>query len=92
MGHARPKSAPPVDGAPQGLLRGAADAPGLPLPEQRHLRADLAPGREHQRERWPRAEAAGIPYWIVGHVGDGNFHLSYLIDPERPGEMAAVER
>jgi hypothetical protein len=28
---------------------GAADAPGLPLPEHRHLRAHLAPGREHQR-------------------------------------------
>ena len=38
------------------------------------------------------AEASGIPYWIVGHVGDGNFHLSYLIDPNDPHEMATVER
>ena len=38
------------------------------------------------------AEASGIPYWIVGHVGDGNFHLSYLMDPENPAEMAAVEQ
>ncbi len=37
------------------------------------------------------AEAAGIPYWIVGHVGDGNFHLSYLLDPNDPAELAAVE-
>jgi D-lactate dehydrogenase (cytochrome) len=29
-------------------------------------------------------EEAGIPYFIVGHVGDGNFHLGYLIDPARP--------
>jgi D-lactate dehydrogenase (cytochrome) len=38
------------------------------------------------------AEAAGIPYWIVGHVGDGNFHLSYLIDPNDAQEAATVER
>jgi D-lactate dehydrogenase (cytochrome) len=38
------------------------------------------------------AEASGIPYWIVGHVGDGNFHLSYLMDPDDATEHAAVER
>ncbi len=38
------------------------------------------------------AEAAGLPYWIVGHVGDGNFHLSYLLDPNDPSEMATAER
>jgi D-lactate dehydrogenase (cytochrome) len=38
------------------------------------------------------AEASGIPYWIVGHVGDGNFHLSYLLDPNDPAEIAAVEQ
>ncbi len=38
------------------------------------------------------AEASGIPYWIVGHVGDGNFHLSYLMDPDNPAELAAVEQ
>jgi D-lactate dehydrogenase (cytochrome) len=37
------------------------------------------------------AEASGIPYWIVGHVGDGNFHLSYLMDPDDSAECAAVE-
>ena len=38
------------------------------------------------------AEAAGLPYWIVGHVGDGNFHLSYLLDPNDPIECATAER
>ena len=38
------------------------------------------------------AEASGIPYWIVGHVGDGNFHLSYLMDPDDAREVAEVER
>ncbi len=38
------------------------------------------------------AEAAGLPYWVVGHVGDGNFHLSYLLDPNDPVEAATAER
>jgi D-lactate dehydrogenase (cytochrome) len=38
------------------------------------------------------AEAAGLPYWIVGHVGDGNFHLSYLLDPNDPREAATAEK
>jgi D-lactate dehydrogenase (cytochrome) len=38
------------------------------------------------------ADESGIPYWIVGHVGDGNFHLSYLLDPQDPVEVATVER
>jgi len=28
---------------------------------------------------------------IVGHVGDGNFHLLMLIDPDRPDEMRKAE-
>jgi D-lactate dehydrogenase (cytochrome) len=29
---------------------------------------------------------------VVGHVGDGNFHLSWLIDPNDPTEFATIER
>lgn len=29
---------------------------------------------------------------LVGHAGDGNFHLQLLIDPEKPDELAEVER
>ncbi|TSE36077.1 putative FAD-linked oxidoreductase [Tepidimonas fonticaldi] len=38
------------------------------------------------------ADAAGIPYFMVGHVGDGNFHMGYLIDPDDMAERAAAER
>jgi D-lactate dehydrogenase (cytochrome) len=37
------------------------------------------------------ANAAGIPYFLVGHVGDGNFHMGYLIDPESPSERTMAE-
>ena len=34
---------------------------------------------------------AGLLAPIVGHVGDGNFHLLMLIDPDRPEEMRQAE-
>jgi D-lactate dehydrogenase (cytochrome) len=46
---------------------------------------------ESINESVAEADASGIPYWIVGHVGDGNFHLSYLMDPNDAAECAAVE-
>jgi D-lactate dehydrogenase (cytochrome) len=46
---------------------------------------------ESINESIAEADASGIPYWTVGHVGDGNFHLSYLFDPNDPAEAAAVE-
>lgn len=38
------------------------------------------------------ADASGLPYFLVGHVGDGNFHMGYLIDPALPAERATAER
>ncbi|MBW7833612.1 MAG: FAD-binding protein [Simplicispira suum] len=38
------------------------------------------------------ADASGIPYFLVGHVGDGNFHFGYLIDPESPTERSQAEQ
>ncbi len=38
------------------------------------------------------AEASGIPYFLVGHVGDGNFHFGYLLDPDQPQERIIAEQ
>lgn len=35
-------------------------------------------------------EASGMLAPLVGHVGDGNFHLVYVIDPENPAELATA--
>jgi D-lactate dehydrogenase (cytochrome) len=37
------------------------------------------------------ADASGLPYFLVGHVGDGNFHMGYLIDPNNADEHALAE-
>ncbi len=31
---------------------------------------------------------ASMPVAVVGHVGDGNFHLCFALDPESPAELA----
>jgi len=36
------------------------------------------------------ARATGLAAPLVGHAGDGNFHLILMIDPEQPEEMAKV--
>jgi D-lactate dehydrogenase (cytochrome) len=36
-------------------------------------------------------ELSAIPATILGHVGDGNFHVVFSIDPNAPEEMAEVE-
>jgi D-lactate dehydrogenase (cytochrome) len=33
-----------------------------------------------------------IPSALVGHVGDGNFHLVFMIDPDSPEEIAEANR
>lgn len=36
-------------------------------------------------------EASSVPATILGHVGDGNFHVVFSVDPNAPEEMAEVE-
>jgi D-lactate dehydrogenase (cytochrome) len=33
-----------------------------------------------------------IPAPLFGHVGDGNFHVVFAIDPDDPNELREVER
>ena len=42
-------------------------------------------------ESMAEADASGIPYFLVGHVGDGNFHFGYMIDPNSADERARAE-
>jgi len=38
------------------------------------------------------ADESGIPYYIVGHVGDGNYHVAYLIDPKNTEQWNGAEQ
>jgi D-lactate dehydrogenase (cytochrome) len=37
-------------------------------------------------------EGAPFPITLVGHAGDGNFHLNYIIDPQQPTEVEEARR
>ncbi len=45
-------------------------------------------GTENHR----RVAASFLPALIVGHAGDGNFHLIIVVNPNEPMEMAEAER
>jgi D-lactate dehydrogenase (cytochrome) len=38
------------------------------------------------------ADESGLSYYIVGHVGDGNYHVAYLIDPKDRAQWDTAER
>jgi D-lactate dehydrogenase (cytochrome) len=37
-----------------------------------------------------RIDEAGLEATIVGHVGDGNYHVMFVLDPDRPEDYARV--
>ena len=50
--------------------------------------SELAPAIEHARAA---LDASGLRGGIVGHVGDGNFHLAFLLDPADGESVARAE-
>jgi D-lactate dehydrogenase (cytochrome) len=38
------------------------------------------------------ADASRLPYYIVGHVGDGNYHVAYLIDTKDAAQWDLAEQ
>jgi D-lactate dehydrogenase (cytochrome) len=38
------------------------------------------------------AAGASFPTTVVGHVGDGNFHMAFILDPEKPAELAEARK
>jgi D-lactate dehydrogenase (cytochrome) len=42
-------------------------------------------------ESMAEADASGIPYFLVGHVGDGNFHFGYVVDTNSSDELERAE-
>ena len=50
--------------------------------------SELASAIEHARGL---LDASGLRGGIVGHVGDGNFHVAFLLDPDDATSLARAE-
>jgi D-lactate dehydrogenase (cytochrome) len=50
--------------------------------------SELADAIEHARRA---LDGSGLRGGIVGHVGDGNFHLAFLLDPDDAASIAQAE-
>jgi len=50
--------------------------------------SELAAAIEHARRA---LDASALRGGIVGHVGDGNFHVAFLLDPDDPGSLAEAQ-
>lgn len=59
--------------------------------DDRRVRAHLTPC-DCLLELIDEADASALPYVLLGHVGDGNFHFGYLVDLQRPEELVKAEQ
>jgi D-lactate dehydrogenase (cytochrome) len=50
--------------------------------------SELAAAIEHARDA---LDASGLRGGIVGHVGDGNFHVAFLLDPDDAASIAQAD-
>jgi D-lactate dehydrogenase (cytochrome) len=50
--------------------------------------SELPAAIEHARTA---LDESGLRGGIVGHVGDGNFHIAFLLDPDDAGSIARAE-
>ena len=66
--------------------------PGCRSLGHRRLRADLAPVGVHGRDKGGPCRPRHLPCALVGHAGDGNFHVIYLLDPSSEAEMTEARR
>ena len=83
---------PPLACAPRGVLRRQGAPPRLRGMGDRRLRADLTARRLYPRDPAGPRQDSFLVAPLVGHVGDGNFHLVYLIDPGKPDELREAQR
>ena len=51
--------------------------------------SELAAAMEHARAE---LDASGLSGGIVGHAGDGNFHVAFLLDPDDADRVARAQR
>ena len=66
--------------------------PGCARVDDRRLRPDLAARRLHHRDASTTTRTRRSRCCLVGHAGDGNFHLIYLLDPASADELAEARR